>query len=151
MKSKEIDRIQNAIRHIKTSVDIDSWAMEIAVEAMKKYSEVPNSSDCISRQAAIDAVFKDDRNTTIKQRLEALPPAKPEPQWIPVSERLPKDGTEVFVYMFDPPSPFIAWIEDTRWHTDEFEVEREDDPIAWMPLPDPYRAERRTDNANIDT
>ena len=36
MKSKEIDRIKNAIRHIKTSVDIDSWAMEIAVEAMEK-------------------------------------------------------------------------------------------------------------------
>ena len=36
MKSKEIDHIQNAIRHIKTSVDIDSWAMEIAVEAMEK-------------------------------------------------------------------------------------------------------------------
>ena len=36
MKSQEIDRIQNAIRHIKTSVDIDSWAMEIAVEAMEK-------------------------------------------------------------------------------------------------------------------
>ena len=36
MKSKEIDRIQNAIRHIKASVDIDSWAMEIAVEAMEK-------------------------------------------------------------------------------------------------------------------
>lgn len=36
MKSKEIDRIQNAIRHIKTSVDIDSWAMEITVEAMEK-------------------------------------------------------------------------------------------------------------------
>ena len=36
MKSKEIERIQNAIRHIKTSVDIDSWAMEIAVEAMEK-------------------------------------------------------------------------------------------------------------------
>ena len=40
MKSKEIDRIQNAIRHIKTSVDIDSWAMEIAVEAMEK--QIPN-------------------------------------------------------------------------------------------------------------
>jgi hypothetical protein len=36
MKRTEIDRIQNAIRHIKTSVDIDSWAMEIAVEAMEK-------------------------------------------------------------------------------------------------------------------
>lgn len=36
MTAQEIDRIQNAIRHIKTSVDIDSWAMEIAVEAMEK-------------------------------------------------------------------------------------------------------------------
>ena len=34
--TKETDRIQNAINHIKTSVDIDPWAMEIAVEAMKK-------------------------------------------------------------------------------------------------------------------
>lgn len=32
----EIDRIQCAIRHIQTSVDIDPWAMEIAVEAMEK-------------------------------------------------------------------------------------------------------------------
>ena len=35
------------------------------------------ATDTIYRQAAIDAVFKDDRNTTIKQRLEALPPAQP--------------------------------------------------------------------------
>ena len=45
MKSKEIDRIQNAIRHIKTSVDIDSWAMEIAVEAMEK--QVPKKPKMI--------------------------------------------------------------------------------------------------------
>ena len=32
----EIDRIQNAIRHIQTAVDVDEWAMEIAVEAMGK-------------------------------------------------------------------------------------------------------------------
>ena len=32
----EIDRIQNAIRHIQTAVDIDPWAVEIAVEAMEK-------------------------------------------------------------------------------------------------------------------
>lgn len=29
------DRIEAAIRHIKTSVDIDPWAMEQAVEALK--------------------------------------------------------------------------------------------------------------------
>ena len=30
------DRIESAIRHIQSSVDIDPWAMEIAVEAMEK-------------------------------------------------------------------------------------------------------------------
>ena len=29
------DRIEAAIRHIQTSVDIDPWAMELAVEALK--------------------------------------------------------------------------------------------------------------------
>ena len=36
MTPQEIDHIQNAIRHIRTSVDIDPWALEIAVEAMEK-------------------------------------------------------------------------------------------------------------------
>ena len=36
MKRKEIDRIECAIRHIRTAVDVDSWAAEIAVEAMRK-------------------------------------------------------------------------------------------------------------------
>ena len=30
------DRIQNAIRHIQTAVDVDPWAAEIAVEAMER-------------------------------------------------------------------------------------------------------------------
>ena len=36
MTKTETDRIQNAIRHIQTAVDVDPWAMEIAVEAMQK-------------------------------------------------------------------------------------------------------------------
>ena len=34
--TNETDRLQNAIRHIKTAVDVDPWAREIAVEAMEK-------------------------------------------------------------------------------------------------------------------
>lgn len=34
--TNETERIQNAIRHIQTAVDIDPWAVEIAVEAMEK-------------------------------------------------------------------------------------------------------------------
>ena len=44
-----------------------------------------------------------------------------------------------FVYLFNMPSPYIAWIEDTHWYTEDFEVERENEPIAWMPLPEPYK------------
>ena len=36
MMTNDKDRIQNAIRHIQTSADIDPWAVEIAVEAMKR-------------------------------------------------------------------------------------------------------------------
>ena len=36
MITKEIDRIENAIRHIESSLDVDPWASEIAVEAMRK-------------------------------------------------------------------------------------------------------------------
>ena len=36
MTAQEKDRIESAIRHIKTATDIDPWAMELAVEALEK-------------------------------------------------------------------------------------------------------------------
>ena len=36
MKAKEYERIENAIRHIQTANDVDPWAMEIAIDAMKR-------------------------------------------------------------------------------------------------------------------
>lgn len=64
-------------------------------------------------------------------------------RWIPVTERLPEDDTEVLVYLFDNQSPYIAWIRDSHWYTEEFEVEKENEPVAWMPLPEPYKAEEK--------
>ena len=120
--------------------------------------------DLISRRAAIEAMcsacgYDCDKSEFVYNApqdeqvilcpehyaLTQLPSARPEPQWIPVSEGLPEDCTEVFVYLFESPSPYIAWVEDTHWNTEDFEVDREDEPIAWMPLPEPWRAERRTD------
>ena len=77
-----------------------------------------------------------------EQDMRVILDAQSEQRWIPCSERLPEDGTEVFVYLFDIPSPYIAWIEDTHWYTEDFEVDREDEPIAWMPLPEPYKGEQ---------
>ena len=36
MTPQEIDRIECAIRHIQTAADVDPWACDIAVEAMRK-------------------------------------------------------------------------------------------------------------------
>ena len=36
MTAQEKDRIQNAIRHIQTAVDVDPWAVEISVQALQK-------------------------------------------------------------------------------------------------------------------
>lgn len=114
-------------------------------------------NDLISRQMAIDALndyFA--RIEKLKRRglttgekaisldtvgtIETLPSTQPERKWIPCRERLPEDDTEVLVYLFENnKSPYIAWVCDGCWFTEEFQVEKENYPKAWMPLPEPYR------------
>lgn len=52
MKPKEIDRIECAIRHIQTATDVDPWACEIAVKAMKK--QIPMKPIRIDRHKEFD-------------------------------------------------------------------------------------------------
>ena len=124
-------------------------ALDMAIEALK-YSEIPNSSYCISRQAAIDELeerlqangYSDIRLVSELNRsigyIMRLPSAQTEPQWIPCSERLPEAEKEVFVYLFTD-RPYIAWIDDLGiWRTNDFIVDKEDEPKAWMSPPEPY-------------
>lgn len=57
--------------------------------------------------------------------------------WIPVSERLPKDGTYITTLdgeLVGQEEPFtgMCGIENGKW-------DDEDCVIAWMPLPEPYK------------
>ena len=45
MTKQEIDRIECAIRHIESSLDVDPWAREISVEAMEK--QIPKKPNMI--------------------------------------------------------------------------------------------------------
>ena len=58
--------------------------------------------------------------------------------WIPCSERLPKKDEQVFVYLFND-LPHIAWVCEGRWYTEEFILNEDEEPVAWMPLPEPYQ------------
>ena len=114
-------------------------------------------SDLINRQAALDALNHELRCGAVIDQcglemayevIEGLPSAQSEPRWIPCSEKLPEDGTEVFVYLYHNPTPYIAWIVDSRWCTEWYEVDREYEPLAWMPLPKPYRKETKDGRNN---
>ena len=61
------------------------------------------------------------------------------PRWIPVSERPPETGKEVFVYLWGD-VPYLASVNDGgQWKTDQFYLDADETPKAWMPLPEPYK------------
>ena len=86
---------------------------------------------------------------------------KPEQHWILCSERLPENSTEVLVtrrflgskdgsHVWNkhiPPKDYVEIAtrngEDWTAYSDEYKVarNRHTDPIAWMPLPEPYKGE----------
>lgn len=85
---------------------------------------------------------------------ETLKDAQPEQRWIPVSERLPEDE---YVLISKIPTKISGskWsvtiairTADSRsrkiqWRDSGFGVIQDDKVLAWMPLPEPYQAERR--------
>lgn len=81
---------------------------------------------------------------TVRMAIKAL--KQPEPQWIPVTERLPEDEQNVLVtykttdkihpcqYHADgSKNPWYSYIDQCRAHMNVV--------LAWMPLPEPYKGE----------
>ena len=121
--------------------------------------------DLISRQQAIEA-FEPEHHTdwytpTIIETLEALPFVKPEPHWIPCSERMPKEkdagilkklGTEkkseyvlATVEVKGERMTVTACTHDGKWDWNMKYAFPDFKVIAWMPLPEPYGGESDAD------
>lgn len=87
-------------------------------------------------------MFSDDEDLQdVIYRLRDFPTIEPEQKqdkWILCSEKLPKDSKIVFVYLFGN-SPYLAWRDDGEWRTEDFTVDKDEEPVAWLPLPEPYR------------
>ena len=116
--------------------------------------ECPECDDAVSREAAIDAALSAfSRGLLASPDIRKLPSAQHEPQWIPVSERLPEEYGNYLISIHGEDEPDIGTINpnDKRgwslcdangfhWASDKKLI-----VTAWKPLPKPYRAERRTD------
>ena len=113
-------------------------------------------SELIERQAAIDAL---DCINGVEEVLRSLPPAQPEPQWILCSERMPEEhawiGTKKFgttisdeVYVTFENEKGERFCQHMKFQNgelsryDQFHMDtwfKGSKPIAWMPLPEPYK------------
>ena len=128
--------------------------------------EQPKSSNTISRQAAIEALFdwemtydwdehcreEDPKPAYIvspSDVIEQLPSAHP--QWIPVSERLPDEWKRVLIQN-DEGLFLVGFVKDRGWGKEwyyQYEmydydayIESEQGKIvAWCELPDPWKGE----------
>lgn len=94
-------------------------------------------SDLINRQDAIAIATQEGAYGYISaQELAEMPSAQ---RWIPCSERLPEEARSYLVTN----SKWGAWCVDRDMFIDGHWA-KNDDVIAWMPLPEPYE-ERRTE------
>ena len=104
-------------------------------------------TDCISRQAAIDAVEAIAVDTRYYWAIKNLPSA---PRWIPCSERLPEDENKAYWVCTDTGYQCeCRWTNvnpiwtalTTDWHWNIFDIPQYTKVVAWMPLPEPYEGE----------
>lgn len=96
--------------------------------------------------------YSEESHTAMMMAIKALSSSEKPNKWIPVSERLPKKATRVLTSWVYVPTgaKYIEvaerWGDDDDYtfygDTDEYKMNRKDHKvIAWMPLPEPYKAE----------
>lgn len=130
----------------------DAYNLAIkALEAKENLQPTCNqlATDVISRQALCEYALNQKDKSVTPNDIMRFPSSQPEPQWIPVSERLPKVAHSVLFSRRSMDTSEGCLQADGKWWQYRWnEILNADQVIAWMPLPEPYRAERRTDDGD---
>ena len=117
-------------------------AYDMAIEALK----VQSTDDLISRQDAIEAVASADETDgtakvftgrQINGILSALPSTEAAQRWISCNKKLPEDNKEVLICLewgID-----IGTYDRGEWRSEWINHYDDDNVLAWMPLPKPYK------------
>ena len=153
---------KKAIDALRVSVPIYAMTREKFNDYIQTLNKVMDwleqepCEDCISRQAVLDQTYlwsKDEflRVTNpfdyLRKRINSLPSVTPKAMWIPVSERLPEEGTECLVtVLHNEPYSFKYEYKVTEAYYAEYWGLFDDDYsgariLAWIPLPKAYKVE----------
>ena len=101
--------------------------------------------DLISRQAAINTaqvMYKrcdeniEDYRDLMVESIKVLPSAQPEQQWIPCSERLPSKADHIDNMVL------VCFVNGSVRFNTYMNGWVQGNPVAWMPLPEPYKGEQ---------
>ena len=110
----------------------------------KRLLEREPCEDAISRESVL-TLFATHDGKYLYEAIQELPPVLSEPKsdWFPVSKKLPETNDDVLVY--DGVDMFVAWrwitCRNQEWDSSDGDFDRDTPIIAWMPLPEPYKAE----------
>ena len=102
-------------------------------------------SDLISRQAVFNIIEKEQFKGDAIAEIEKLPSVENKGEWIPVSERLPEERQSVLVWCPQYKNIYCACLEKEQWWIFGAFMKVQDEVVAWMPLPEPYKAESEKD------
>ena len=84
-------------------------------------------------------IFVQNMSDIDRKTIMELPSAQPEPQWIPVSERLPKVRQWVLCQCRAGIIDVLRLTDDGCWYRKSNEIYMSGFVLAWMPLPEPYK------------
>ena len=124
-------------------------AKDMAIKAL----EQKPCEDCVSRQAVLEkindwwGITSTSGEPTLCDCIRELPPVTPTQKWIPVSERLPEKNGKYLAYIINKKDTNLQYImtceyyEGDLWNWFPDDDCASDNVVAWMPLPEPYKAE----------
>lgn len=103
---------------------------KLADEEIEKCKEAYNKKDF---QSLIEHKYAESSYYKAIQKVKDMPKVD---EWIPCSERLPKDKEEVII---TDSNKNVRKITFNMWLYENPQYSHNIIPIAWMPLPEPYK------------
>lgn len=140
--------------HKSTSVFVDSIAeaIDMAIEALsdededRLYIKIYADDEPSVKAEKLYQICGETQNSEVAEWLkEYFPSAEAEQEWIPCSERLPKENEYVgnvckyYLIQDEYGDMHVAHLSSRGWETIDSVKALGCDVIAWMPLPTPYK------------